>query len=891
MTDMIAWMVSSSVLILLVMVLRRLLRGRISLRLQYALWLLVLARLLIPGTVGESAISVQGPLNTAEARISETPLPDNWAVVVVQPGEEVQTFPDGGTSVSPPVEPGSGTSTSPPSTVGTLLQPMGFLLKHLWYAGMAVTGLLLLVSNLAFYRRLRRSRSRIETDASTKVYVTNAIQSPCLFGVPFPAIYVPAAVAEEPEALGHVLAHELSHRRHGDHIWTALRGVCLVLHWYNPLVWWAAALSRRDCELACDEAAVKRLGEAQRAAYGRTLVGLAERRSGLMRCATSMSGSDLKERIAALVARPATRRTAAVVLVLAVAVFAVCAFTGPRPREDPADTDASSDEAAVTATGIEAMAKEFLSCVREQGATVQMRTAPDGPDYTACTVDAQWVERNILDLFDNYDTGEDTYTTLSGEAEDDGPAEGLYLQLDTPGFTIQIGADDVVRFLYSGETAEWTARYRDEEDGIADSILTACRAGYDELLMGDLRDQSVTATENAAAEAVELLWQNWLALMYYRQVPGSQWEITGYRVGDSVTGMVTAEDDKWPGELRATWELDILVRPADYDNTAWQIGNAVNAEEAYGADYQDWLVLTYQGWLIRNGESGFCSIPDYGTGAYTIEDLLVTYPLPVEAGDVIHSFPYEANLGTEDGAWGVAQAIPEALTAYIPAGAEVTGYGAVPIADWATFTLGDTSYTLLAREGYPSGNWLDILVDWKGLDTEDVIYDRLSTSGLVDFYTSDQDTGAASWKWEDVTYVLETAGQTDAVEKLEALLAWCPEPLLGTSTSSSEEEAAVYVYEKEGFGGPFTIALYPDGTFQYYEGYLSSYIGFGTWEMDGNLLTLREHDYGLVNHFTITQEGLVFQAEGSDNFPYEEVADGERFLESAPETEAAEASA
>ena len=66
MTDMIAWMVSSSVLILLVMVLRRLLRGRISLRLQYALWLLVLARLLIPGTVGESALSVQRPLQQAE---------------------------------------------------------------------------------------------------------------------------------------------------------------------------------------------------------------------------------------------------------------------------------------------------------------------------------------------------------------------------------------------------------------------------------------------------------------------------------------------------------------------------------------------------------------------------------------------------------------------------------------------------------------------------------------------------------------------------------------------------------------------------------------------------------------------------------------------------------
>src|SRR5699024_6588497 len=137
-----------------------------------------------------------------------------------------------------------------------------------------------------------------EADISTRVYVTGAIQSPCLFGVPFPAIYIPAAVAEDEQALRHVLAHEQAHRRHADHLWTALRGLCLVLHWYNPLVWRAAVLSRRDGELACDEAAVRMLGESQRAAYGRTLVGLAEQHSGLLRCATSMSGSDLKERIA-----------------------------------------------------------------------------------------------------------------------------------------------------------------------------------------------------------------------------------------------------------------------------------------------------------------------------------------------------------------------------------------------------------------------------------------------------------------------------------------------------------------------------------------------------------------------------------------------------------------
>ena len=868
MTDMIAWMVSSSVLILLVIVLRRLLRGRISLRLQYALWLLVLVRLLIPGTVGESAISVQRPLDTAEARISETPLPDNWAVVVVQPGEEVQTFPDGGTSVSPPVEPGSGTSTSPPSTVGTLLQPMGFLLKHLWYAGMAVTGLLLLLSNLTFYRRLRRSRNRIETDASTKVYVTNAIQSPCLFGVPFPAIYVPAAVAEEPEALGHVLAHELSHRRHGDHIWTALRGICLVLHWYNPLVWWAAALSRRDCELACDEAAVKRLGEAQRAAYGRTLVGLAERRSGLMRCATSMSGSDLKERIAALVARPATRRTAAGVLAAAMVVFAVCTFTGAR---EPSRNWSTPEEFAAWVEGnMTAATVRIYSVGLEEAA------------YKTLAVDRDWVVNNITGRFVDYQ-----WT----EASDPVPDEGLCLEVKVAGSVLRLYESDLVELEGPDATARYQAVYRYSPDVISDSIFCVCRDRYDETLLGSLTDMSLMRWPDVgsrAEEALYALWDSWLGEWLENQTPGSRWGIRGYHISAAVMEQIVSDSGD---AARAVWEATIQLEPEDYENTSWWIGNAVGAEVDNGADYAGWIELGYQGWLIYDADSGTWSIPDFGTGAYTIEDLLVTYPLPVEAGDVIHLFPYEASLGTEDGAWGVAQAIPEALTAYIPAGAEVTGYGAVPIADWATFTWGDTSYTLLAREGYPSGNWLDILVDWKGLDTEDVIYDRLSTSGLVDFYTSDQDTGAASWKWGDVTYVLETAGQTDAVEKLEALLAWCPEPLLGTSTSSSEEEAAVYVYEKEGFGGPFTIALYPDGTFQYYEGYLSSHMGLGTWAVEGDTLTLREDEesgYGFVNRFTVTPEGLMFQAGGSDNFLYVKAADGDRFLGPPLETEAGE---
>ena len=62
------------------------------------------------------------------------------------------------------------------------------------------------------------------------------------------------------------------------------------------------------------------------------------------------------------------------------------------------------------------------------------------------------------------------------------------------------------------------------------------------------------------------------------------------------------------------------------------------------------------------------------------------------------------------------------------------------------------------------------------------------------------------------------------------LFAACAAPEQGFTPEDVAGKA--YPYEKEGCGGAFTISLYADGTFQYYEGFLSSYIGFGTWTLD-----------------------------------------------------------
>lgn len=88
----------------------------------------------------------------------------------------------------------------------------------------------------------------------------------------------------------------------------------------------------------------------------------------------------------------------------------------------------------------------------------------------------------------------------------------------------------------------------------------------------------------------------------------------------------------------------------------------------------------------------------------------------------------------------------------------------------------------------------------------------------------------------------------------------------------------IYRYEGDGFGGDFTITLRADGSFSYYEGYLSSYIGAGPWSVSGDILTL-EDDSGaaIVNRFRMEEDHLIFKAKDSTNFIYVKVADGAVF--------------
>lgn len=97
----------------------------------------------------------------------------------------------------------------------------------------------------------------------------------------------------------------------------------------------------------------------------------------------------------------------------------------------------------------------------------------------------------------------------------------------------------------------------------------------------------------------------------------------------------------------------------------------------------------------------------------------------------------------------------------------------------------------------------------------------------------------------------------------------------------NERFGKTYTYEKEGIMGDFTITLFNDGTFSYYEGMASSYLGFGSWKREGDTITMTDDEHGgmgLVNRFEFDKTDLIFVEEGSSNFIYVKVQNGERFI-------------
>ena len=217
---------------------------------SYALWSVVLFRLLCPVAVSVPA----APLELTAPQVTHY-------------GEHTSTvsyIPARLTEPSAPT-PSFGAEVVP--TAGDALSAAD-ICAVLWLCGVAV---LILYSAVAYLQLRRDLVGAMHLEGN--VYLADRIGTAFVLGLWPPRIYIPSSVPARERTF--ILAHEKHHIRRGDHILKALAWIALCIHWFDPFVWVAFILAGKDMEMSCDEAVLRQLGPGVRADYSQSLLRLA----------------------------------------------------------------------------------------------------------------------------------------------------------------------------------------------------------------------------------------------------------------------------------------------------------------------------------------------------------------------------------------------------------------------------------------------------------------------------------------------------------------------------------------------------------------------------------------------------------------------------------------
>lgn len=424
MVTFLEWMLESSLLVLMVLGIRKIFMGKVHYAAIYSLWIVVLLRFMIPVNFISTPVSVANLFEKSfsawdhakadtqsgmsgretESRAVSSDLVSLKSTGQFSGAEKLSNRGTLGTEADDRALSITETVKGNGGSVFTMLSIMTSWYPLWKYGRMAVAILLLLwfvASNASLLRTIRADRSFYGQRGRLKIYTVSHLQTPCLYGFLEPAIYLPESllVSENVSAdeIRQMITHEYVHYQHRDHVWAMLRMLVVSLHWYNPFVWIAASCSKKDAELFCDETVIHMLGEENRFRYGRMLVRLAGNgRWGDFRYSMMMMsrrGREMEGRIRAISGK--RRYSKWMLLPLGIALLAAIAVT--------------CSSGIKTLTGQESVSKAKAS---EQELTEQLK-------------ESTGIELSTLQYADDYEEAFDRYIHSFTDAVNTGNIQNL----------------------------------------------------------------------------------------------------------------------------------------------------------------------------------------------------------------------------------------------------------------------------------------------------------------------------------------------------------------------------------------------------------------------------------------------------------------------------------
>lgn len=340
---MLQHIVSSSLLICAVLIIRKVFRNKVPNRMIYALWIAVCIRLVLPGFAFEIALPVSDTHSAINAGIVQGFPFNNEANLPLNNENDSAAQPETPTDIQSPQ------LSDPSQNVPSINTEQ--VIKYIYLLGLSAALLWVIFSQLAVWQKLKRSRIWLKKEHGINIYLSEESVSPCVFGI-IPSIYLPAKSAHS-EELGFIMKHELMHIKQLDNIRSVIRKLLVAIYWFDPLVWVYMIAAARDSELACDEAVASKLNENQRLQYAKTIFNYT---SQIKSSATGFGGKPMKKRILAIIKNSRFSRSAiAFALILSVAVcafsFVGCDESEPLPEGASSEADVPAESLVDSDTG------------------------------------------------------------------------------------------------------------------------------------------------------------------------------------------------------------------------------------------------------------------------------------------------------------------------------------------------------------------------------------------------------------------------------------------------------------------------------------------------------------------------------------------------------------
>lgn len=282
---------------------------------SYLLWAILGIRLLCPFSFS-SAVSVFNVLVPEKPEVSYGQM--EFIPNDIEYSEEPQII------VSVPPVNDSINEQLPPAQPNNIANPMQIAMAvgaYIWAAGMLAMLVYTAVSYISVKKKVKNSAL-----SDGNVYTCINIETPFVFGIIKPRIYLPENISEEDRT--YIIAHEQAHISRKDHIIKLIAMVALCVHWFNPMVWVSYRLMTKDMELSCDEKALGGFDTDVKKAYANALLNISMRQNKLtLGGVLNFGESDIKSRIKGVLGAKKPKVIVTIIAVIAVIIAAVCLLT------------------------------------------------------------------------------------------------------------------------------------------------------------------------------------------------------------------------------------------------------------------------------------------------------------------------------------------------------------------------------------------------------------------------------------------------------------------------------------------------------------------------------------------------------------------------------------